>query len=261
MRYDEFRDKFQLALQNIGLFSQTIGHPTETVELGTMARRWKVYLAGSSTTSAEPFYVTAKLSFNWNPYDSARSYTCEEDLLTELLGREKNRSKTKPRLTRMDLELYARLPYGSASAIPEARTFSSWVYSVKKKLNKPFNQSKWRKDRLVAILGALEEINIESKCDSTGHLAITGISIAGFLMARVPRAWNDSARPDVEKKAMAELNRLAQKFKQSIDVWNASIAELARWIRCAPPHPDAKRVAPFFDEQDEEIEGQPETVH
>ncbi len=36
MRYDEFRDRLQIALQNVGLLGQRIGDPIETVDLHSM---------------------------------------------------------------------------------------------------------------------------------------------------------------------------------------------------------------------------------
>jgi hypothetical protein len=261
MRYDEFRDQLQRAFQALGLFGQRVGNPTETINLAAMERHWEIYLVSTPSTDMEPFYVTAKIAFDWNPFASARSYTCEEDLLSELLGRTKNALKTKPQRIRVDLELSARLPYGSTSTIPDARTFGSWVDSVKQKLE-VFNESKWRKEKLVAILGWLGEVQIESKCDSIGRLSFQAVSISGFLMVRVPRIWNDSERQDAEKGAEAELSRLAQKLKHSMHEWNASVVELVRWIRYAPPPSDAKRIEPQFDDlEDEDVENGPETIH
>jgi len=94
MRYDEFRDQLQGALQDVGLLRQRIGSPIETMELSGAGRLWKVYISRSSPPDAEPFHVSAKIAFNWSPFDNARSYTCEEDLLTELLGRKKQGLKT-----------------------------------------------------------------------------------------------------------------------------------------------------------------------
>ncbi len=125
-----------------------------------------------------------------------------------------------------------------------------------------FTENKRRRGEIVSVLGSLKEIDIESKYDSVGHLSIKGISIAGFRMVRVPRVWDDPERRDAEKDAAAELSRLAQKFKHSLDEWRASITELARWIRYTPPPADAKQIAPIFEElEDEDEEGGPETIH
>jgi hypothetical protein len=262
MRYEEFRDQLQIALQNVGLLGQRIGNPIETVELDSMGRRWKVYIVGNAATSTEPFHVTAKIAFNWNPFDSARSYTCEEDLLTDLLGRSKSSSKTEPRFILADLELYARLPHGSTTAIPAAKAFGPWADSIKQKLDKVFNESKWRQGRLIAVLGSLEEIHIESKCDSSGHLSIQGISVAGFRMVRVPRIWDTPDRRAAEKGPAAELSRFAQMLRYSLDEWMTSVAELARWIRYTPPPDGAKQISASFEEhEDEEKKGGSETIH
>jgi hypothetical protein len=262
MRYDEFRYQLQTALQNVGLLGQCIGNPIETVDLDSMGRLWKVYVMGSSTKDTEPFDVTAKIAFNWDPFNTARSYTSEEDLLAEMLGRTKNSSKTKPRLVRVDLELRASLPYGSTTTIPDAPTFGSWADSIKQKLDKVITENKWRQERLVAVLGALEEINIESRYDSAGHLSLNRLSVAGFRMVHVPRVWDNSDRREAEREPTAELSRLAQKFKYSLDEWRIGITELARWIRYSPPPEDSKQIAPMFDEQEDENEGGgPETIH
>jgi len=76
MRYDEFRDQFQDALRDVGLFLQHIGNPIETIELSGTGRRWKVYISRSSPPNTEPFHVTAKIAFDWSPFDAARSCTC-----------------------------------------------------------------------------------------------------------------------------------------------------------------------------------------
>ena len=127
MRYHEFRDLLQITLQNSGLSGQHIGDPIETVDLNDMGRRWQIYISGNATADKEPFYVAAKIAFNWNPFETARSYTREEDLLAEILGRTRRPSKTKPRHVRVDLVLSATLPHGSTTAVPEPRTFGSWA--------------------------------------------------------------------------------------------------------------------------------------
>ena len=54
-----------------------------------------------------------------------------------------------------------------------------------------------------------------------------------------------------------ELARLAQRFKDALDEWTRSVAELATWIRYSPPPPGAKRVEPWFEDEDDG----PETIH
>jgi hypothetical protein len=262
MRYNEFRDQLQNALQDVGLFGRRIGDPTESIDLSSTLRRWKVYVLGLSSPDAEPFHVSAKLAFGWAPFDAARSYTCEEDLLTELLGRRKQTSKTVQRFIRVDLKLHAALPYGSTAPIPEAQTFAAWTLSIRQKLQNILTQHKERQGRLIAILGGLGEVEIETRCDTKGSLSLAGISVAGFRMVRVPRVWDDPDRREREKDAGAELYQLAERFKQSLTDWTACVAELARWICYAPPPPEAKPVEPWYDDLPEDDDsGGPDTIH
>jgi hypothetical protein len=261
MRYDEFRDQLQEALQDVGLFLQRIGNPVETIELSGMGRRWKVYILQSSPPNAEPFHVSAEIAFGWSPFDTARSYTCEEDLLTELLGRKKQSSNTAQRFTRVDLELRASLPYGSTTIIPDPQIFGSWTDSVNQKLDKLLTEYRERRGWLIAVLGSREEVEVEARCDAGGMLSLNGVSVAGFRLVRVPRVWDDPDRRNAEKGAAEELARLARRFKNAMDEWTGSVVELARWIRYAPPPPEAKPVEPRFDDQEEEPEdGGPETI-
>src|ERR1051326_2374512 len=118
MRYDEFRDRFHDALREVGLFSPYLEKPIETIDIANMSRRWETYIRQSSSRNSEPFQPSGQIAFNWNPFNAARGYTCEEDLLSELFGRRKRPMRTEKRWTRVDLALYANLPYGSTNPLP-----------------------------------------------------------------------------------------------------------------------------------------------
>ena len=133
MRYDEFRDQLQDALHETGLFSKYVDRPTEVIDLASADWRWEVFVYRDAPESVNPFHVSAKISFRWSAANAARGHTCEEDLLTELLGRRMRLPKTQRRWTRVDLELYATLPYGSTTPIPEPQVFKSWTHSVGEK--------------------------------------------------------------------------------------------------------------------------------
>ncbi len=171
MRYGEFRDQLQDALHEAGLFSNT---STAQPRLSTSPARTG---AGRSTSietrqSVKPFYVSAKISFRWSAADAARGHTCEEDLLTELLGRRMRLPKTQRRWTRVDLELYATLPYGSTTPIPDPKVFGSWTSSVGEKLDKLLTDFQKRQGRIVAVMGSREEVEIEAKCKAEGDLSL-----------------------------------------------------------------------------------------
>jgi hypothetical protein len=99
MRYDEFRDRWQAALHAAAVLSYQ-DRPQETIDVSTTGRRWRFH---TLPRSVEPFSVSASISFRWDAFQSARSYTREEDLLTELLGR-RARWSTQRRLVRVDIK-------------------------------------------------------------------------------------------------------------------------------------------------------------
>ena len=134
MRYDEFRDRLQNALREAGLFFQYAGPAAETMELANASLRWECYVRRATLQDSEPFHISAKLNFEWSAVNAARAYTCEEDLLTELLGRKQRYPKTQQRWTRVDLALRATLPYGSTTPMPDSQIFGPWIDSVEEKL-------------------------------------------------------------------------------------------------------------------------------
>src|ERR1700730_6011406 len=122
VRYAEFRDRFEDALQEVDLFIHD-AHRVETIGLADTARRWKVHIISAAPRSAEPFQVSAEISFEWTPVDAARAYTCEEDLLMQLIGRRRRPTRTVRRWKRVDLSLRANLLYGSTTSMPEPHVF------------------------------------------------------------------------------------------------------------------------------------------
>jgi len=104
------------------LFFPHADRPTETIDLVTTERRWRVFVFRNAPQQAEPFHVSAKISFGWSPFEAARSYTREEDLLSELLGRRERPTKTEPRILRVDIVLRASLPYGSTTGAAGLRS-------------------------------------------------------------------------------------------------------------------------------------------
>jgi hypothetical protein len=261
MRYDEFRDRLQDALRRAGLFFQPVDRPTETIDLANTGRRWKAYIWRSAPQSAEPFHVSAKIAFDWSPFDAARAYTCEEDLLTELLGRKQRPTKTERRRTRVDLALHASLPYGSTTPMPDPQLFGSWTGAVGEKLDELLTEFKERQGRVVAVMGGRAEVETEVRCNAEGVLSLKGVSVSGFRLVPVPRVWDDPDRRKAEKDIGEELARLARRFKDALDEWTRSVAELATWIRYSPPPQGAKRVEPWFEDEDGDEDDGPETIH
>jgi len=113
MRYDAFRNSLLLALSEAELYSSWDG-PTETLDLATTNRssenrgRRRSRTAGRAVPSP---WVHGIVSFRWDPLESARTRTTEEDLVSELFGRDDDLPETMERDLRTDIVLRANLPY------------------------------------------------------------------------------------------------------------------------------------------------------
>jgi hypothetical protein len=151
VRYAEFRDRFEDALQQVGLFNHD-AHRVETIDLAATAQRWKVYIIRAAPRSAEPFQVSAEIGFEWTPVDAARAYTCEEDLLMQLIGRRRRPTRTECRWKRVDLSLRANLPYGSTTSIPEPHVFGAWSASIVENVHATLSDIKERHGRLAGCV-------------------------------------------------------------------------------------------------------------
>lgn len=261
MRYAEFRDQLEGALRRESLFVPGADRRTELIELEDSVRRWKVHVHPAASTTAEPFHVFAAIEFDWSPIDAARAYTCEEDLLMELVGRRTRLPRTECRWTRIDLSLRATLPYGSTTAIPEPELFGGWTASVVKNADAVFTHVEEKGGRITAILGGHGDLEMQANCSPDGVVFLSAVSISGFRVIRVPRVWDRPERRTAEPDSHREFSRLAHTFRTALDDWTESISALATWIRYAPPSAGAKPIGPWFDDEYEDDDGGPETTH
>ena len=260
MRYAEFRGRLEDALQEVGLFIHDIDR-VETIDLADSSRRWKVYIIRAAPRSADPFQVSAEIGFDWTPVDAARAYTCEEDLLMQLIGRRRRPTRTERRWKRVDLSLCANLPYGSTTSMPEPCVFGAWRASSVEKVHSTFSEIEERQGQIVAVLGGHGDLEVQAHCKPDGVVSLKSVAISGFRMVRVPRVWDDPARREAERGAQVEFGRLARTFKITLDEWTQSVSELATWIRYSPPPPGAKPIEPWFeDKSEDEDDGGPETI-
>ena len=196
MRYDEFRDELEAALQRNSLHFHSLQR-VETIELANTVQHWKVYADGAAPPSTEPFRVSAEIA--WSPFDAARSYAREEDLLTELIGRKKRLPRTERRWKRVDLRLHASLPYGSTTAMPEPQLFGAWTASIQEKIHGAFAEVEEKEGRIVAVLGAHEDVDVQAHCQPDGVVSLKGLAISGFRVVHLPRVWDDPERRKAEK--------------------------------------------------------------
>ena len=86
MRYEEFRDRLQDALRDVGLVFQHIGQPSETIDLSSGARHCELYIRPMSP-DAEPFHIATRMVFNWSAANAARARSEERRVGKECRSR------------------------------------------------------------------------------------------------------------------------------------------------------------------------------
>jgi hypothetical protein len=261
VQYAEFRDHLEGALREEGLFCNGAGRRVETIDLEHTVRHWKAYVYRATPANAEPFHVSAAIEFNWSPIDAARALTCEEDLLTDLVGRRARLPRTERRWTRVDLSLHATLPYGSTAPIPEPAVFGGWTAGVVEKADAAFTHVEERGRRIVSVLGGHGDLEMKTYSGPDGLVSLGAVSIAGFRMVRVPRVWDSAERRASDGDPRRGLARLARTFTMALNDWTESISALATWIRYAPPPPGARPSEPWFDDESEDDDDGPDTKH
>ena len=74
--------------------------------------------------------MSASVAFKWGPFESARTYTNEDDLISELLGREEETIDTMPRSLRVDFVLRASLPYEIQVPLLGVDRWRSWAHAT-----------------------------------------------------------------------------------------------------------------------------------
>lgn len=110
-------------------------------------------------------------------------------------------------------------------------------------------------------MGGREELEVEARCKTEGVLSLKGVSVSGFRLVRVPRVWDDPDRRKAEKDIGEDLARLARRFKDALDEWTRSVAELATWIRYSHPRTEMRPDEPWFEDEEEDEDGGQETIH
>jgi len=87
VKYDVFRKMWEETLRDAGLLTSH-DSADETLSLGDMSRKHVVRVGVFQGQPAEPFTGSMELSWKWDALQSARTQTTEDDLVTELFGRD-----------------------------------------------------------------------------------------------------------------------------------------------------------------------------
>lgn len=222
MNYDEFKRAFLDALQESGL--PTIGFPPneETLDLRTTDRTVAVYVEPLDRDMARPFHVSAAISYKWDALQAARTATCEEDVVAELLGESVRRKTTERPWLRVDIKLRAGLEWGKGIPMPPPATWEKWSREALARLEtiEPLvSDDVTRKTRRgdLAVLSWQGDPEVKLTCGPGGDLRLEEVRVHAFQGVDLPRKWNDDRKPDSQPGA--QLAAMFARIRAALHAW------------------------------------------
>lgn len=195
MDYTTFRTLWNEALTAAGLQLSPV-RSKETIDLQTMARAYELYLSFGQDR-AKPFYITARLSWQWDALHSARTATTEEDMLVELLGRDGYGLDTKRPWLRVDVTLNATLPMDSPLPLPAADVWRRWIGTVMHEMELlptcDLPEVDWEAGEWPLFWQGTPEARLA--CRSDGRLYLAGVTLSTWQGIELARQWDNPDRP------------------------------------------------------------------
>jgi hypothetical protein len=225
MDHDAFREAWLDALRDEELLRYP-DRPDDRIELAKMSREHSVRIGMGHRQQAEPFFVSMVLGWTWSPVHAARSYTNEEDLLSELLGRKQAQDLITERpWLRLDVKLCAKMPYGKPLPLRGAKSLQRWTDKVMHDL-KPFLRTRVEgTKRVEAIHAHLGEPEARTRCDGAGELALLGVELDAWRAVTLPRESDTAELITVDATAIS-LQRFAKDVRGAFAAWSASLGVL-----------------------------------
>lgn len=227
MTYEAFLSAWDEALRRSGLYF--CGRTGTKLDLRTLDRVSEAYVEPIGGQFAEPFHVTAGLSFRWSPLLTARAGTIEEDVLIELLGPDATDVDTELPWVRVDVVLRATLGYGASLPMPAPERWARWANEAITRLGalEPVIDEEVDdfEDTGPIVGGWQGEPTATFQCGREGALSLERIEMAAWQAVTVPRCWDDSTR-EADAPPDAQLERLFARVRSSLHVWSEVLDHL-----------------------------------
>ena len=233
MRYDDFKLAFASALDRSGLRAWTA--PTARLDLRNLDREYEVCVGPLGGQDAEPFYVTAVLSWSWDALHEARTTTTEEDMLTTLFGRDDvDVLKTEQPWLRVDVKLVATLPWGKPVPMPPQTVLKAWMHEVVGRLEStepllPDEVVEETEDGNLAILAWQGTPELRATCAPDGALKLERVELAAWQSINLPRIWDHPEREDDGPDE--QLDAFFARVRRALHVWMETLDHLVRTPR------------------------------
>lgn len=224
MNYDQFRTLLHEALGGAGLMPFSI-RPTETIDLGCMSRRYSVIVYLSERRQTEPFAVTATVEWEWDAALAARSATTEEDLLTELLGRDGYYLVTEPPWLRVEVTLSAALPWDAPLPMPNGDAWRRWAAEVTERLSLLLPTESEEHEHGLRVLSSRSEPEGRFRCGPDGQLWLTRVELSAWQGIDLPRQWDNPDR-EMDEEPDAQLGDWAGRVRRALEEWEGALRYL-----------------------------------
>jgi hypothetical protein len=231
--YEEFVQAWISARRESGLRLMSVHEGNETIDPRSLTRTFETFVEPLGEQEAEPFHVAATLSWTWHALMTARTATTEEDMLTEVLGRERvwgRKVKTERSPLRVDVKLSASLPYGKPSPMPTPPTWVKWAREVHGRLERveplvPGETTREGRDGRLEVPAWQSDPIAKVVCDPAGELRLESVEIAAGQLIELPRHWDDSERKPDEHPAR-QLSELFGRVRASLHAWMQAVDHL-----------------------------------
>lgn len=225
MNYDAFRRLWEASLRGAGLIT-SYDNVEEAVVLPTMARRYTRRVGMFQSKVGEPITSSMELSWEWDALLSARTRSTENDLLTELHGREAySPADTAQPWLRIDVKLHGKVAQDVPLPLTSAESLRSWVAEVASQVNPLAPPLDDELDREGVVEAWLGEPEAHVRCGTTGDLWLLGVALEGWQGVELPRQWDDSDEtPDEGPEAM--LDAFAGSLARALSAWTKSLKRL-----------------------------------
>ena len=223
MNYNGFKACFLSALRESRL--PMIGlEPKEVLDVGSAERTFTVSVEPIDREIGRPFHIAATLSFRWSALQTARTVTCEGDLLAELLGRDDAEpTETERPWLRVDIKLRAGLEWGKGIAMPAASAWAQWSREALGRLEKierlvSDDVVREMPDGRHAILAWQGDPEVKASCNPRGELRLEAIMVSAFQGVDLPRVWNDSGR-EPDDDPYDQLEAMFHRVRAALYAW------------------------------------------
>jgi hypothetical protein len=228
MNYSTFRNLWHEALSEAGLLFFP-PWPSERIDLRDMSRSYKISIPMPDMDRVRPFHIVVTLSWRWDPLQSARTATTEEDLLVELLGQDGYYLVTERPWLRVDVTLSATLPLDAPLPMPQASTWQRWAKDVTRRM------ATLLPDELPGVDEANGEVLLfwrgdpvaRLKCHPDGQLYLTGVELSAWQGIELLRQWDNPGRPHDDDTDL-QLASFCEWLRASLQIWEDSLQHFGR---------------------------------